>query len=84
MGIVLGNPGYLALPPVPTNLHKDNPELYTFLEALRRNLSQSAQGLFHNDRLVVDAMNSGTSGTFTLSSGGSIIITSGVVIKVTS
>lgn len=84
MGINLSRAREVFLPKVPSSLQESNKELYDFLATLRLTLSQVSTGLFDNDTLITDAVNSGTSGTFTLSSGGSIVVTSGIVVTVTS
>lgn len=82
MAIELPNSGAVFIPQVP----KDIPDRETreYLERLRRAINDSLRDLFSNDTVIQDAINSGTSGTFTISSGGSIVVTSGVVISVTS
>lgn len=82
MGIDLVKSGNVFLPEVPSTI-KD-PAVIDYLRSLRGALSNQVQGLFSNDLLLADALNQGTSGTFTISSGGSIIVTSGVVVTVTS
>ena len=72
------------LPKIPVSVQKDTPELFDFLEKLRSRVEDIQNGLFDNDRMIANAVNSGTSGTFTISSGGSIVVTSGIVISVTS
>ena len=85
MSIELPRPGALNIPAVPTEESLRNMRhLKEYLETMRRVLVLSAQGLFDNDLALATAINSGTSGTFTISSGGSIVVTSGIVITVTS
>lgn len=83
MAVELPTPRHVILPQVPSDL--DNTRaLYDYLKKLTYVLGQIQQGLFDNDLTMADAINSGTSGTFTISSGGSIIVTSGIVTTVTS
>lgn len=73
-----------TLPPVPPQIKTESPQVYEYLLKLRGALGDFARGQFSNTFTVATAMNSGTSGTFVISSGGSIIVTSGIVIRVTS
>ena len=84
MGIQLPSPGNVGIPGVPPKIKADNPELYNYLQDLRRAVLVVASGMFANSFTIATAMNLGVSGTFTISSGGSIIITSGIVRVVTS
>lgn len=84
MAIEITNPTGNILPSVPESLRAENPTLYQYLNDLRRALQRSLTSQFNNSLNLTTAINSGTSGTFTISSGGSIIVTSGVVITVTS
>ncbi len=83
MGLTLPNAGNISLPEVPAQIQKENVVLYEFLQKLRKEVASAVQGQFSNSLLVANTI-SGTSGTFTISSGGSIIVTSGIVITVTS
>lgn len=82
MGIELPNPGGVFIPQVPKGIADEATRDY--LQRLRRAVSDSLRDLFSNDIVIQEAVNSGTSGTFVISSGGSIVVTSGVVISVTS
>lgn len=84
MGIQLPSPGNVNVPTVPKKLQKEDPEMYNYLNDLRRAVISVASGMFANTFTVATAMNLGVSGTFAISSGGSIIVTSGIVITVTS
>lgn len=84
MGIQLPASGNPNIPAVPRELRVSNPELYDYLNNLRRSIIVVASGMFINAFTVATAINSGTSGVFVLSSGGSIIVTSGIVRTVTS
>lgn len=84
MGINLPTSEQPFLPKVPVSVRDVSTELYDYLEKLDRFLSSANDGFFENDRLITTVINSGVSGTFTLSSGGSIVVTSGIVISVTS
>ena len=56
MAVELSSSGSIMLPSVPSALRQDNPELYSFLETLRTELSKSALGLFQNTRATADAV----------------------------
>lgn len=84
MGITLPNSGDESLSQVPTSLSSNNKVVYEYLQSLRQDIAQLKRNLFENDLTLANAVNLGTSGTFTISSGGSIIVTSGIVITVTS
>lgn len=84
MGIELSDAGTPFIPAVPSKLSKQDPDLYQFLVSMKLAVEQMGQGAFTNTFLVATAMNLGTSGTFAISSGGSIVVTSGIVITVTS
>ena len=82
MGVNLPNSGEGSLPDVPRDL-KDK-QLAQYLASLKRQIEQKFREQFSNTLVVANALNVGTSGVFTISSGGSIIITSGIVVTVTS
>ena len=84
MGIELPESGAPLFPVVPEKLQTDNKDLYEYLQAQRKELERLSAGLFANTFIVATAINLGVSGTFSISSGGSIIVTSGIVISVTS
>ena len=84
MGLELPQAGRVFIPEVPSRIERDNPELANYLRSIRRAIQNGLQGFFSNDDLMTTAINSGTSGTFTISSGGSIIVSSGIVVTVTS
>lgn len=84
MGITLPNAGNISMPNVPVSIAVKDPALAEYLQSLRRSIETSINDQFSNSLVIANVVNSGTSGTFTISSGGSIIITSGVVITVTS
>lgn len=83
MSIQLPNSGVVFLPQVPKEL-KSNHELYDYLVQLDGVLTKALRAQFNNSNILVVAVNSGTTGTFTLSSGGSIVVTNGIVVTVTS
>lgn len=83
MGLELPK-GNIFVPEVPDSIKAKDTDLYSYLQKLKRSVEDLSQGGFTNSMYISTAINSGTSGTFTLSSGGSIIITSGIVIRVTS
>lgn len=84
MGIELPRPSSVFLPNVPDELRTQSPELYDWAQRTKRNLEGAVNDMFANISTIATAINSGTSGTFIISSGGSIIVTSGIVITVTS
>lgn len=84
MGITLPQGDVVTMPEVPIGIKAKYPEVYDYLIRLRNHTQEIVRGQFSNTFTVATAVNSGTSGTFTLSSGGSIVITSGIVIRVTS
>jgi len=85
MSIGLPNAAGSRVPSVPPPGQLANPHtMHEYLQRLTRELERVSNALFDNDKIIVGAINSGTSGTFTISSGGSIIVTSGLVITVTS
>ena len=84
MGLELPNPGNAFIPEVPSEVRKQSPELFDWAQRLRIAVQESVQGQFNNSLHIATAIDSGTSGTFTISSGGSIVVTSGIVINVTS
>lgn len=84
MALNIPESGIIFLPAVPEKIKKADPDLYSYLLNTKREVERVIGNLFANADNVVGAINSGTSGTFTISSGGSIIITSGIVITVTS
>lgn len=83
MGIELTS-GNIFIPEVPESIKTDSPALYDYLQKLKRGVDNLSRGGFSNSLNIAAAVNLGTSGTFVISSGGSIIITSGIVISVTS
>lgn len=82
MAINLPKTGTAFFPQVPEGIQ--DPMVANYLQDLRRSMVDMVRGMFSNSFTIATAINSGTSGTFTLSSGGSIIVTSGIVITVTS
>lgn len=84
MAVELPSAGEISAPEVPPHIKQNDARLYEYLQSLKRQMEELSRGLFDNTLAITTAINSGTSGTFTLSSGGSIIITSGIVITVTS
>jgi hypothetical protein len=84
MGITLPQGESQPVPEVPSVIRDKSPEVYAYLQRLRLYMQDNVRNQFSNTFTVATAMNLGTSGTFTISSGGSIIVTSGIVITVTS
>ena len=83
MGIELPQPANIFFPEVPSSLEQSNPDLYEYLQRLKKSLETSLRGYFDNDELIATTINSGTTGTFAITSGtdtlATVIITSGVV-----
>ena len=84
MGINLPWSGNNYIPKPSLDIARENPMLYAYLMDLKRALEDIGRGAFANTFTVSTAINSGTSGTFVISSGGSIVVTSGIVLTVTS
>lgn len=84
MSITLPSEGALQLPEVPASIAKSNKELYEYLKMAQRVTVSSVRGAFNNTFTVATAVNSGVSGTFVISSGGSITVVNGIVTVVTS
>ena len=84
MSLELPNPGEVFIPDVPASLAKVSPEFVSYMERFKVAVEMAIRDQFTNSLFIATAINSGISGTFTISSGGSIIVTSGIVINVTS
>ena len=84
MGLQLPYPGNIFLPEVPNQIRQDNPDLYDWAQRLRQQTQEAIRQSFDNSLHIATAINLGISGTFAISSGGSIVVTSGIVITVTS
>ena len=84
MGINLPQGESQPVPEVPSVIRDKSPEVYAYLQRMRLYMQDNVRNQFSNVFTVSTAMNLGTSGTFAISSGGSIVITSGIVIRVTS
>ena len=85
MGIELPNSGNVFLPAVPSEDRLSDPRvLREAILDVYRHLEELGHALFTNDLHIATAINLGISGTFAISSGGSILVTSGIVINVTS
>lgn len=84
MGINLPNPGNVFIPEIPPGIAARDPALADYLRSFKRSVEDAIRDQFSNNLHIATAINSGTSGTFVISSGGSIIVTSGIVITVTS
>ncbi len=84
MGIQLPQGGSPFMPVIPASIRALSPELNTYLHALEAAIIKNFRGNFNNDNTIVIAVNSGTSGTFNVASGGHIVVTSGVVISVST
>lgn len=84
MGVDLANSEQAFMPETPETLKSVSEDLYEYLERMKRFLDQMSDGTFNNDTLLANAINSGTSGTFAITSGSSIVVTSGIVTSVTT
>lgn len=84
MGITLPNGDSVSIPEVPVAIKTKYPEVYDYLGKVRVFMQEYSRNQFSNTFTVATAINSGTSGTFVMSSGGHLIVTSGIVIRITS
>lgn len=88
MGIELPQPSNVFLPQVPVEVNQTNVDLYDYLQRLTKALETSLRGYFDNDELIATTINSGTTGTFAITSGAdtlaTFVITSGIVVSVTN
>lgn len=84
MALELPNPGDVFIPDVPASLTKVSPEFVAYMERFKTAVEMSIRDQFTNSLYIATAISLGVSGTFTISSGGSIVVTSGIVINVTS
>jgi hypothetical protein len=72
------------IPEVPDQVREVSPILYDYLSKMRVVLQQNANGALSNSMLIATSINSGTTGTFVVASGGHIKVTSGIVISVST
>lgn len=84
MGVDLPQSANVFLPIIPSAIRKESPALYEYLRKLDSELTKIFRGDFNNVNNVAQAVNSGTSGTFVINSGGHIHVTSGIVISVST
>lgn len=84
MSINLPSEGDVQFPEVPRSVQQMDRELYEFLKTQQRVMQFAVRGAFDNSLTVATAINSGVSGTFVISSGGSIVVVNGIVTSVTS
>jgi len=84
MALELPHSGKVNLPEVPVEIRQQMPSLYEWMQRVKREVELGFDKNFSNTVLIATAMNQGTSGTFVISSGGSIIVTSGIVTTITS
>lgn len=82
MGITLPNSGNVFTPEIPRSIQDQ--DMINYLRRLSSVIEKVAREQFNNSLAISTVINSGVSGTFTISSGGSIVVTSGIVISVTS
>ena len=69
------------VPEVPAKLRSTDRELYDFLQSFKRSVEAMGVGFFENGRTMVEAINTGTTGTF-VCSGNSITVANGIVVSV--
>jgi hypothetical protein len=81
VGINLPNSGNVFIPEVPSDLDAKTAE---YLRSFKRSVEKAVRDQFSNNLVLANVINLGVSGTFIISSGGSIVVTSGIVISVTS
>lgn len=74
----------VTLPDVPDSINKVSTDLYSYLERFKLAVQQNFSGAQANCFIIATALNSGTSGTLLIASGGHIKVSSGVVISVTT
>lgn len=84
MSVELPQSGAVFLPIIPTSLRNTNKELYDYLYKLDSVIASLSRGHFNNASNIVEALSSGTSGSFVVASGGHILVTSGVVTAVST
>lgn len=83
MGLQLPNTP-VFIPEVPVSVRQTSQELFDYLQRMRLAVAQNNSGAFANAFLIATAINSGTSGTLLIKSGGHILVTSGIVTSVTT
>lgn len=84
MAIDLPQTSIVPLPMIPTEVRSLSPELYDYLVKVNSTLQSLTRGHFNNDLNIASAINSGTSGSFVIHSGGHILVTSGIVTAVST
>lgn len=83
MSVQLPQSGQLYLPEPPAKVKTDSPDLYEYMQKTRKELTRNANGIFDNTNALANAINSGTSGTFVVTSGSSIVVVNGIITSVT-
>jgi len=69
---------------VPDSLQKIDQELFDYLNQHRLVLQQIVQGHFTSINGLTQAINKGTSGSFSITAVGHVFITSGVITAITT
>lgn len=84
MPVQIPNAAASYAPSVPSEKDLANPRiLREYLQRLTREVTRVSDALFDNDKTILVAINSGTSGTFASTITG-IVVTSGIVTAVTT
>ncbi len=84
MSVNLPQSGAVFLPNIPKTVKDVSPELYEYLKRLESAVTKNLRGQFNNSNNLAVAINSGTSGTFNVASGGHITVVNGVVSAVST
>jgi len=82
MSVQLPQSGQLYLPEPPNKIKESSPDLYEYMQKTRKELTRNANGIFDNTNALANAINAGTSGAFTVTSGGTITVVNGIVTSI--
>jgi hypothetical protein len=84
MGIQIPNAVGGFAPTVPSEKTlSDTRVLHEYLQRLTREVTRISDALFDNDKAIIAAINSGTSGVYTTTIVG-LVVTSGLIVSVTT
>ena len=83
MSVQIPNAEGSFLPQVPAASQLQGDRLHEYLQSLRREVERISLALFDNDKMIVNAINSGCSISATSTVKG-LVVTSGIVISVTT
>ena len=84
MAIDLPQSSITPLPTIPASIKASDPVIYEHFTKLHNVINQLTRGHFNNDLNITTVINSGTTGTFVIASGGHIVVSSGIVISVST